>query len=103
MLWSTVTRTTPPTARCSTRRPCCLDPDIFGILERTAPGAGGEIQLTDAMRAVARTRGMMALDFEGKRFDIGNKLSYLMANVEVALKNPDYGDKFRDYLKGLKL
>ena len=80
-----------------------LDPDIFGILERTAPGAGGEIQLTDAMRAIARTRGMMALDFEGKRFDIGNKLSYLMANVEVALKNPDYGDKFRDYLKGLNL
>ena len=78
-----------------------LEPDIFGILERTTPGAGGEIQLTDAMRAVARTKGMMALDFEGKRFDIGNKLSYLMANVEVALKNPEYGDKFREYLREL--
>lgn len=80
-----------------------ISPDIFRCLEQTQPGAGGEIQLTDAMRAVARTRGMMALEFEGKRFDIGNKLSYLMANVEVALKNPDYGDKFREYLKGLKL
>lgn len=75
-----------------------LTPEIFDILEQTPPGAGGEIQLTDAMREISRRSGMMALEFEGTRYDIGNKLSYLKANIETALNNPEYGDEFAKYL-----
>ena len=80
---------------------CVLPPEIFDILERTAPGAGGEIQLTDAMAALAREQGMTAVDFTGTRYDMGNKLGILQATVEVALNHPEVGDSFRAYLKEL--
>ena len=80
---------------------CVLPPEIFGILERTAPGAGGEIQLTDAMAALAREQGMTAVDFTGTRYDMGNKLGIMQASVEVALNHPEVGDSFRAYLKEL--
>ncbi len=78
---------------------CVLPPEIFDILDKTEPGAGGEIQLTDAMKALARTTGMIAVDFEGKRYDMGNKLGIMQAQVEVALNHPQIGREFRTYLK----
>lgn len=80
---------------------CVLTPDIFSILENTVPGAGGEIQLTDAMCMQAKSGRMMAVDFVGKRYDMGNKLGILQANCEVALKRPDLRDDFAAYLKEL--
>lgn len=80
---------------------CVLPPEIFDILDRTQPGAGGEIQLTDAMRELAVTTGMTAVDFTGKRYDMGNKLGILQAAVEVALKHHEIGDDFRTYLKDI--
>lgn len=80
---------------------CVLPPDIFDILEHTEPGAGGEIQLTDAMRTLARRDGMVAVNFTGKRYDIGNKLGIMKAQVEVALQHPEIGRDFRTYLKEL--
>ena len=78
-----------------------LTPDIFDILAETKPGAGGEIQLTDAMRVLAQSVGMTAVDFEGKRYDLGSKLGFLYANVESALRDPELGGEFREYLKEL--
>lgn len=78
---------------------CVLPPEIFDILEKTQPGVGGEIQLTDAMRELAVTKGMTAVDFEGVRYDMGNKLGILKATVEVALNHPEVGEGFREYLK----
>ena len=78
---------------------CVLTPDIFDILDRTQPGAGGEIQLTDAMCTLARSTGMVAVDFTGKRYDMGNKLGIMQASVEVALNHPQIGKDFRAYLK----
>ncbi|HEX3037758.1 MAG TPA: UTP--glucose-1-phosphate uridylyltransferase GalU [Oscillospiraceae bacterium] len=78
---------------------CVLTPDIFDILDRTQPGAGGEIQLTDAMRTLARSTGMVAVDFTGKRYDMGNKLGIMQASVEVALNHPQIGEDFKAYLK----
>lgn len=80
---------------------CVLPPDIFAILENTAPGAGGEIQLTDAMKCLARQQGMIGLDFEGTRYDMGNKLGILQAIVEVGLNHKEIGEDFRQYLKGV--
>jgi UTP--glucose-1-phosphate uridylyltransferase len=80
---------------------CILPPGIFDILDRTAPGAGGEIQLTDAMKTLARRNGMIAVDFVGKRYDMGNKLGIMKAQVEVALQHPEIGKEFRAYLKKL--
>ena len=80
---------------------CVLPPQIFDILAHTAPGAGGEIQLTDAMCELARTESMIAVDFTGKRYDMGNKLGVMQAQVEVALKHPEIGESFRAYLKEL--
>ena len=80
---------------------CVLPPTIFDILENTAPGAGGEIQLTDAMCVLARTEGMTGVDFTGKRYDMGNKLGILQATCEVALQHPEVGSDFREYLKDL--
>ena len=77
---------------------CILPPDIFDILEATQPGANGEIQLTDAMAQLARTEGMTAVDFDGRRFDLGNKLGMLQASVEVGCKHPEIGESFRKYL-----
>ena len=78
---------------------CVLPPEIFAILEDTAPGAGGEIQLTDAMKCLARRQGMIGLDFEGTRYDMGNKLGILQAIVEVGLSHKEIGEDFRQYLK----
>ncbi len=75
-----------------------LTPDIFDILEETPPGAGGEIQLTDAMSVLARTCGMTAVDFEGERFDFGSKLGFLMANVKSAVDHPEVGEDFKKFL-----
>ena len=80
-----------------------LPPEIFDCLERTKPGSGGEIQLTDALRMLAREQGLWALITEGKTYDAGDKLGFLKATVEFALKNPEFGDDFRAYLKSLKL
>ena len=76
-----------------------LEPCIFDILDRIPRGFGGELQLTDAMAVLARESGMYAFEFEGTRYDIGNKLSFLMANIECAVNNPEYGKEFKEYLK----
>ncbi len=80
---------------------CVLPPEIFDILEKTQPGAGGEIQLTDAMKVLARTQGIMAVDFVGTRYDMGDKLGMMKACVEVALDHPEIGASFREYLKSI--
>ena len=76
-----------------------LTPDIYDILDNTAPGAGNEIQLTDAMKVLARTKGMTAVEFLGKRYDMGSKMGFLEANIEYALRDPALGEGFRAYLK----
>ena len=76
-----------------------LPPQIFPILEKTAPGANGEIQLTDAMKVLAQTEGMVGRQFSGDRYDMGNKFGILQAIVRVALEHPEVKDQFRDYLK----
>lgn len=78
---------------------CLLPPEIFDIIDQTPPGAGGEIQLTDAMRQLAQSQGMVAVDYEGRRYDMGNKLGIMEAQVEAALQHPDLKDDFRAYLK----
>ena len=78
-----------------------LPPEIFPILERTKPGAGGEIQLTDAMKVLAQTSGMVGVEYTGTRYDMGNKFGILQASVEVALQHPEVKDQFHDYLKSL--
>lgn len=80
-----------------------LTPEIFGILEKTLPGKNNEIQLTDALRELARKRPLYGRLIDGKRFDAGDKLGFLKATVEMALKNPQLGEKFRKYLKSLPL
>ena len=78
-------------------------PDIFDAIEQTAPGSGGEIQITDAMRLLLKQRPFYAVKLEGKRHDAGDKLGFLIATVELALKRDDLGSEFREYLKGLDL
>ncbi len=80
---------------------CVLPPSIFDILDNTPPGAGGEIQLTDAMLVLAQSEGMTGVDFTGKRYDMGNKLGILQATCEVALQREDLGPDFKAYLKEL--
>lgn len=80
---------------------CVLDSEIFDVLERTPLGAGNELQLTDAMKVLAQNGKMMGIDFSGVRYDMGNKLGILKANVEVALAHPEIGEDFREYLKEL--
>jgi UTP--glucose-1-phosphate uridylyltransferase len=82
-----------------------LPPEIFEYLEKTEPGAGGEIQLTDGLRKLAgkRKQGLYAWIYDGKTHDAGDKLGFLKATVEIALKNPQFGTEFRSYLRGLKL
>lgn len=77
-------------------------PDIFAAIESTQPGAGGEIQITDAMRLLLKTRPFYAVRLEGTRHDAGDKLGFLIATVEFALKRDDLGEDFRNYLKSLK-
>jgi len=80
-----------------------LTPDLFPVLAETRPDARGEIQLTDALRTLRRTRALYAVEFEGKRYDTGDKLGFLKATVEFALARPDLAEPFRAYLKTLKL
>ncbi len=80
---------------------CVLPPEIFDILDHTEPGANNEIQLTDAMAELARTKGVTAVDFIGKRYDLGNRLGMLQAAVEVGLNHPEIGEDFREYLRGI--
>ena len=80
-----------------------LPPEIFDCLERTKPGRGGEIQLTDALRLLAQEAGLLAYVYEGKSYDAGDKLGFLKANVELGLTNPEFGEEFREYLRNLKL
>lgn len=78
-----------------------ITPEVFDVLEQTKPGKGGEIQLTDALRVMAHNGSVYAYNFTGKRYDTGNKLGYLKATVEFALRRPDLGPQFRQYLKDL--
>lgn len=78
-----------------------LTPEIFDIIDALEPGAGGEYQLTDAMKKLARTEGVYALDFVGDRYDMGSKLGFLMANVTVGLEHPECKDEFREFIKAL--
>lgn len=78
-------------------------PDIFEAIEQTTPGTGGEIQITDAMRLLLKDRPFYAVKLDGVRHDAGDKLGFLIATVEFALKREDLGDDFREYLRSLKL
>ena len=80
-----------------------INPDIFGYLETQTPGAGGEIQLTDALKRQMLNEKMIAYNFEGRRYDVGNKLGFLQATVEFALKRDDLKDDFKAYLKTLNI
>jgi len=78
-----------------------ITPRIFEFLEKTPPGAGGEIQLTDALKALSMEEAMYAYNFEGLRYDVGNKLGYLQATVEFALRREELRDEFKTYLEKL--
>ncbi len=80
-----------------------LPPEIFDCLERTQPGRGGEIQLTDGLRLLQKEHGLFAYVYEGKSYDAGDKLGFLKATVEIALENPELGKPFLEYLQSLKL
>lgn len=80
-----------------------LPGQIMQILASTDKGAGGEIQLTDAISRLIREKTVLAYRFDGKRYDCGDKLGYLQANVEMGLQHPQFGNEFRDYLKTLEL
>lgn len=78
-----------------------ITPEVFPILETVKPGAKNEIQLTDALNILSREQEMLAYLFEGKRYDIGDKLGFLQATVETALKRPEFSEQFEEYLKDL--
>ena len=80
-----------------------LTPRIFDLLAKTPRGAGNEIQLTDGIAALLQEEQVLAYEFEGRRYDCGNKLGYLIATIEYGLKHPELGDQFRDYLESLSL
>jgi UTP--glucose-1-phosphate uridylyltransferase len=76
-----------------------LPPRIFEVLDQVKPGVGGEIQLTDALAVLAREEGLLGYRFEGDRFDAGDRVGYLKANVAFALKRPELGPQLRDWLR----
>lgn len=78
---------------------CVLESEIFDILERTPLGVGNELQLTDAMREIATTKGMIGVDFSGTRYDMGNKFGILKANIEVGLTHPEISAELKAYIK----
>ena len=80
---------------------CVLDSEIFEILKRTPLGAGGELQLTDAMAEIAKTKGMIGVEFSGTRYDMGNKFGMLKANIEVGLNHPETKEELTKYIKDL--
>ena len=76
-----------------------ITPDVFEVLQNTKPGKGGEIQLTDALRVMAKRENVYAYNFAGKRYDVGDKLGFLKATVEFALRRDDLSAPFANYLK----
>ena len=80
-----------------------LTPEVFEVLDETGAGSGGEIQLTDGLRRLLKRQRILAYRFRGKRHDAGDKLGFLQATIEFALKNEDLGPAFRSYLKSLDL
>ena len=78
-----------------------ISPAIFSLLSETKPGKGGEIQLTDALKVLAQREAVYAYNFEGKRYDLGDKLGFLQATVEFALRRKDLGADFKTYLQSL--
>lgn len=78
-----------------------ITPRIFEYLEKTEPGKGGEIQLTDALKSLMAVEDMLAYEFSGKRYDVGSKLGFLQATVEFALKREDLNKEFMEYLRGI--
>lgn len=78
-----------------------IAPSIFEHLEKTLPGKGDEIQLTDALRSLMTTEEMLAYEFSGKRYDVGSKLGFLQATVEFALKREDLNQPFMEYMRGI--
>ena len=80
-----------------------LTPRIFSLLQQTRPGAGGEIQLTDGIKALLKEEKVFGYTFQGKRYDAGDKFGMLQATVEFALKRPEFADRFRAYLRSLSL
>ena len=76
-----------------------LTPDIFGVLQKSRPGKGGEIQLTDAIRVLLKTRPVYGFLFNGKRYDAGDKLGYLKATVDLAMKNAELSEQFKSYIE----
>ena len=79
-----------------------LTPRVFELLKEVQPGAGGEIQLTDAISALIKEETVLAYEFDGVRYDCGSKLGYLRATMDYALKHPEVGVEFRDYLTSLQ-
>lgn len=80
-----------------------LPPEIFPMLEETKPGAGGEIQLTDGLRTLARRREFYGYEFRGERYDAGDRVGFVQATIAFALKRPELAEPVRAYLKTLKL
>lgn len=80
-----------------------LTPEIFAALEKTPPGRNQEIQLTDGLQCLLQSQAIYGYEFEGRRYDTGNPLGMLKASVELALRRPDIGEEFRQYLEGLML
>ena len=78
-----------------------LPSEIFEILESTPKGAGNELQLTDAMKTLAQKSGVIALDYEGRRYDMGNKFGILQANIEVGLSHPQIKQELTQYIKDI--
>ena len=82
---------------------CILTPQIFDVLEKTKPGAGNEIQLTDAIKVLAQTTGTIAVEYAGTHYDMGSKLGFMKAQVEFALRNIELAADFKEYLLNRKL
>ena len=80
-----------------------ITPNIFDVLEKTKPGKGGEIQLTDALKELSKQEAVYAYCFEGKRYDVGDKMGFLQANIEFALKRDDLRENLINYLLNIKL
>jgi len=80
-----------------------ITPDVFETLRHVEPGKGGEIQLTDALKIMANREPVYAYNFEGKRYDVGDKLGFLEATVEYALRRDDLGEEFKEYLKNISI
>lgn len=78
-----------------------ITPDVFEVLQNTKPGKGGEVQLTDALKVMAKRENVYAYNFTGKRYDVGDKLGFLKATVEFALRRDDLVESFADYLKDI--